>query len=491
MINLQQDPKTLEKTISRARERKLFLPTFDMMKDPRKMPAAVRDQLTDVGLWDVNPLNLARITWHNAPQASGGQYSGVNFLEIPREITGTRARIVTLVGKWFPTGAHKVGATYGVLIPALITGQFDPEIHKAVWPSTGNYCRGGAYNSALLDCDSIAILPEGMSAERFDWLKKIAGEVIATYGTESNVKEIFDKVNELRATRDDVFIFDQFQEMGNHLWHYTVTGAAMLEVLDQVMESGDRLGGFAAATGSGGTLAAGDLLKEHFPHAKIAASEALQCPTLLYNGYGSHRIEGIGDKHIPWIHNVKNTDVAVGIDDEATIRIMRLFNEPAGQDYLQKQGVSPDFIDQLHLFGISCIGNMLSAVKLAKYYEMTEQDVVITVNTDSMELYQSRLAEETETNGEYTTEDAIADYHRYLMGTTIDHTLELGYYDRKRIHHLKYFTWIEQQGKDVEELDAQWHDATYWDTIHNQASDIDRLIGEFNERVGLYTAQTT
>lgn len=487
MIDLTLHPETLAKTVQRARERGIFLPTYAMMSNPSLMPAAIQESLGGVGLWDVNPLNLARITWHNEPKAHGGRFGGVNFLEIPRAITGVKARIFTLVGKWFPTGAHKVGATYGCLAPALVTGQFDPAQHKAVWPSTGNYCRGGAYNSALLDCASIAILPEGMSKERFEWLKTVAGEIIATYGTESNVKEIFDKVNELRTTRPDVFIFDQFQEMGNHLWHYMVTGSAMLEVLDQVMEKGDRFSGFTSATGSAGTIAAGDRLKERFPHSKIAASEALQCPTLLYNGYGSHRIEGIGDKHIPWIHNVRNTDMAVGIDDAATIGIMRLFNEEAGHEYLQQQGVPVDFLDQLTLFGISCIGNMLTAIKMAKYYEFDEHDVIITVNTDSMELYQSRLEEETAAHGPYTIQNAVADYHRYLQGAGIEHVQELGYYERKRIHHLKYFTWVEQQGKTVEELDAQWYDQDYWHNIHAQAGQIDGLIADFNRQVGLYT----
>jgi cysteine synthase len=483
VIDLTVHPETLEKNIRRARERHIFLPTFEMMQNPQRVPAAIREQLRQVGLWDVNSLNLTRITWHNEPRSHGGQFGGVNFVEIPRTITGTRARIVTLVGKWFPTGAHKVGATYGCLVPCLVTGQFDPAIHKAVWPSTGNYCRGGAYNSALLDCASIAILPEGMSKERFEWLKSVAGEIIATYGTESNVKEIFDKVNELRATRSDVFIFDQFQELGNHLWHYHVTGNAILEVLGQV---GGTYQGFASNTGSAGTIGAGDFLKDHFPTSKIAASEALQCPTLLYNGFGSHRIEGIGDKHIPWIHNVRNTDMVVGVDDEATIRIMRLFNEPAGQEYLIEQGVPHEFIDKLELFGISGIGNMIAAIKMAKYYEWTEDDVVVTINTDSMELYQSRLAEETAAHGAYTHDDAVADYHRYLMGTNIEHTLELSYYDRKRIHHLKYFTWVEQQGKDSEELNAQWYDRHYWSNVHQQVGEIDRLITDFNNRVGLY-----
>ena len=487
MIDLTINDSTLERSIERARERHIFLPTYDMMKNPDNLPTAVREQLKAVGLWDVNSLNLARITWKNEPVTQGGQFGGVNFIEVPQAITGMQARLIMLVGKWFPTGAHKVGATYGCLVPTLVTGQFDPASDKAVWPSTGNYCRGGAYNSALLDCASIAILPEGMSRERFEWLKNIAGEVIATYGTESNVKEIFDKVNELRATRDDVFIFDQFSELGNHLWHYEVTGSAILEVLKDVMGDGDYFRGYVSATGSAGTLAAGDRLKGIFPGIKIAASEALQCPTLLYNGFGSHRIEGIGDKHIPWIHNVRNTDVVIGVDDQATISIMRLFNEDAGQEYLQRRGVPVEFLEKLSLFGISGIGNMVAAIKMAKFYEWGPDDVVVSIATDSMELYHSRVDEERAAYGEYTIENAIADYHRGLLGTNIEHTLELGHYDRKRIHNLKYFTWIEQQGMDVEELNAQWHDPHYWENVHGQVGDIDRLINEFNARVGLYS----
>lgn len=486
MIDLTVHPATLERTVQVARERHIFMPTLAMMQNPSLLPAEIQSKLRQVGLWDVNSLNLARITWKNEPTPQGGGFGGVNYLEFPSAITGVKARILTLIGKWFPTGAHKVGATYGCLAPRLVTGQFDPTSQKAVWPSTGNYCRGGAYNSALLGCQSIAILPEGMSRERFEWLKTVAGEIIATYGTESNVKEIFDKCWELRQTRgDDIMIFNQFDEMGNHLWHYTVTGNAMLEVLEREMGPHETYRGAAYTTGSAGTIASGDFLKDQFPASKIAASEALQCPTLLYNGFGAHRIEGIGDKHVPWIHNVRNTDMVVGIDDEATIRLMRLFNEPAGQAYLVKQGVSEAFVAQLSLLGISSIANMLSCIKMAKYYEWGEGDILLTISTDSMELYQSRLREETEAYGEYTTDDAIADYHRYLLGMGIDHVQELGHYERKRVHNLKYYTWVEQQGKTYEEIVAQW-EPTYWKTIHQQADEIDAHITEFNARVGLY-----
>ena len=272
------------------------------------------------------------------PKLIGGGFGGVNYLELPSSLTGVSARIIVLVGKWFPTGAHKVGAAFGCLVPRLVTGQFDPTTQKAVWPSTGNYCRGGAYDSELLGCESIAILPEGMSSERFEWLSNIAGETIKTPGSESNVKEIFDKCWELRKSGQDLMIFNQFDEFGNYLWHYDVTGHAMEEVLNQVMDSKSSYRGLVSATGSAGTIASGDYMKQLFPNSVIVASEALQCPTLMNNGFGSHRIEGIGDKHVPWIHNSRNTDMVVAIDDQAVVNLSRLFNEPTGRKYLASQG---------------------------------------------------------------------------------------------------------------------------------------------------------
>ena len=278
MIDLTIQEDTLERAVQRARERKIIIPTFKQMQDPGLIPAPVKEKLGDVGLWDLDPLNLFRITWHNEPAPHGGGFGGVNFLEYPREITGTEARIVSLVGEWFPTGAHKVGAAFGCLVPSLVTGKFDPISQKAAWPSTGNYCRGGAFDSSLLHCQSIAILPEGMSQERFDWLASVAGEVIKTPGSESNVKEIFDKCHELMASGEDIVIFNQFDEFGNYLWHYTVTGQAMEEVLEQVMVPADNYRGVVLTTGSAGTIGCGDYFKQQFPGSKIAAGEALSVP---------------------------------------------------------------------------------------------------------------------------------------------------------------------------------------------------------------------
>ena len=485
MIDLTIDPQNLERAVQRARERKILIPTFKQQRDPGHVPLGIVRQLSKIGLWDLDPLNLFRIGWHNEPKAQGGGFGGVNYLELPPSVTGVPCRIVGLAGKWFPTGAHKVGAAFACLVPRLVTGQFDPTSMKAVWPSTGNYCRGGAYDSALLGCESIAILPEGMSRERFEWLEGVAGEIIKTAGSESNVKEIFDKCWELRKSGQKLMIFNQFEEFGNYLWHYNVTGAAMAEVLEKVLRPRDNYRGLISATGSGGTIAAGDYLKELYPSSKIAAVEALQCPTLLYNGFGDHRIEGIGDKHVPWVHNVKNTDMVIALDDEAPVSVMRLFNSPAGRALLAKQGVPAELIERLDWLGISCIGNLLSAIKFAKYYELGENDVVMTVFTDSLEMYGSRLKEYDAKLG--PVDDALASgiYHRYLMGQAIDHVKELSYYDRKRIHNLKYYTWVEQQGKTYAEIQAQWYQPDYWTQILPLAETIDHLIDEFNERTGL------
>ncbi len=482
-LTLMKDRR--ERAVQRAREKNIILPTFAQMKNPDLIPDKIKEQLKDVGLWDINPLNLFRISWKNEAKDSGGQFGDVNYLELPKELTGVDARIVVLIGKWFPTGAHKVGAAYGCLAPRLVTGQFDPTTQKAVWPSTGNYCRGGAYDSALLGCESIAILPEEMSKERFEWLEQVAGETIKTPGSESNVKEIFDKCWELRNSGQDLMIFNQFDEFGNYLWHYTVTGHALEEILEHVMGPNDEYRGMASATGSAGTIASGDYLKQKFPHSKIIASEALQCPTLLENGFGAHRIEGIGDKHVPWVHNSKNTDMIVAIDDNAVVNISRLFNEEAGQQYLVEQGVSEEIVAQLGLLGFSGISNVLSAIKAAKYYEMGENDIMLTVLTDSMELYQSRLEEMREESGAYSETDAAADFSRWLIGQSTDNLQELRYTDRRRIHNLKYFTWVEQQGKTHDEIQAQWYEKDYFTDIQGQADEIDALIDEFNKDVGL------
>ena len=485
IINNVVDQKVLEKTAKHFAEKKIILPTFAQLKNPHSIPEEITSQLKSIGLWDLHPLNLFRINWKNEPIENGGLFKDVNLMEIPSEITGVDARILVLVGKWFPTGAHKVGAAYGCLAPRIITGKFDPTYHKAVWPSTGNYCRGGAFDSYLMGCKAVAILPEEMSQERFDWLEEVGAEIIKTPGCESNVKEIYDKCWEIRANQKEAVIFNQFEEFGNSVWHYTVTGAAIEEIYNSIRTVDSQLAAYVSATGSAGTIAAGDYLRTKFPQLTVVASEALQCPTLLLNGFGGHRIEGIGDKHVPWIHNVKNTNMVTAIDDSDCMSLLRLFNETNGIKYLIEEGVNPDIVKNLYLIGISGIANILSAIKTAKYFEMTSDDIIFTIATDSVELYRSRLNELNDVHGEYTSERAGKDMEKSLLAAKTDNMKELTHNDKKAIHNLKYFTWIEQQQKDISDLNQLWYDRTIWTQIFNQYKKWDELINEFNSMTGL------
>ena len=410
-------------------------------------------------------------------------------MEIPSKLSGVPCRIVAMAGKWFPTGCHKVGASFGCLAPRLVTGQFDANYHHAVWPSTGNYCRGGAFNSKLLAC-AVRGHPARRRCARsaLTGSTSIAGQVIATPGCESNVKEIFDKTWELKQ---DPTVHDLQPVRGDGqppvaLQRHRLRPGGPVRGHQEARP--DRFAGACFTSGSAGTMSAGDLLKERYPHLKLAVGEALQCPTILDNGFGGHRIEGIGDKHIPWIHNVKNTDMAIAIDDEDSQRLLRLFNTPEGQAYLKDElGMTDELIEKLTWLGISGIANVLCCIKMAKYYELTEHDVVATVLTDSAVMYGSRIEElnqharrlQRPRGGSWTT-------HIHMLGLKTDNMLELTYAERKRVHNLKYYTWVEQQGMDVEELNALWYDTEgTWDAVHAQAKDLDELINEFNEATGL------
>ncbi len=481
-----KEKQILDNTIKRCKEKGIIIPTYKQMMNPELIPEKIKQKLKELELWDLHPLNLFRITWKNEPVKAGGGFGGVNYVELPSEITGVKARIFVLLGKFFPTGAHKVGATFGPLVEKLVTGKFDPTTQKALWPSTGNYCRGGAYDSYLLGCHSIAVLPMEMSQERFDWLEKVGSEVIRTPGCESNVKEIYDETKRLKNERgDEIVVLNQFAEFGNSLWHYHVTGKAMQEVFNENKTADSTFSGICLTQGSAGTLGCADYLRKEYPQTKVVCSEALQCPTLLYNGYGGHRIEGIGDKHVPWIHNLKNMDVVVDIDDDRVMKLMRLFNEEAGRELLKSKGVPESILEKLDLFGISSIANVLTCIKTAKYYEMDENDCLFTVATDSMEMYGSRMREAQAADGEYSPEKAAIDYYSQLLTVSTDNMLELSYYDKKRMHNLKYFTWIEQQDYDLDELNAQWYDKKYWDDKYSVVDEWDTEIEEFNEKTGL------
>ena len=487
------DATVYENTVVRFREAGIGLPTFAQLADPALIPANVRAALKDVGPDDAHPLNLFRVHWYN--DSTRRELVAVpEHMVLPKSLTGVDARIVVVFGDRFPMiNAHKVLAAYGCLAPRVITGQFDPTRHRAIWPSTGNYCRGGVAISRIMGCRGVAVLPEGMSQERFDWLGDWVvdpSDIIKTPGTESNVKEIYDKCDELSLDPANV-IFNQFSEVGNHIAHYLATGTALLHVFEAMQEKEPnlRLRAFTSATGSAGTIGAGDFLKEKTGSLTVAV-EALECPTMLSNGFGEHNIQGIGDKHIPLIHNVMATDVALAISDRATDQLGILFNTEVGHAYLAgRRGVPQQTIDDLSALGLSSICNVLAAIKTAKYYEMGPDDVIVTVATDGAALYHSEkaMALARDFAGGFDNVAAGEVFGEHLLGATTDHLLELSREDRERIFNLGYFTWVEQQDVPIEEFRVR-KDQKFWTDMRTIVTDWDRLIDEFNARTGVLAA---
>jgi cysteine synthase A len=484
------DQGVYDRTVRRFREAQILLPTFAELSEPRGMPAPVQRALAAVKPDEAGPLNLWRVHWYNDAARTGQQDLPAHVV-LGEELTGVEAKIVVALGDRFPLiRTHKVLAAYGCLAPRVVTGQFDPTSHRAVWPSTGNYCRGGVAISRLMRCRGVAILPEGMSKERFDWLRDWVSDpadVIATPGSESNVKEIYDKCNELTADPANV-IFNQFSELGNHLVHYLCTGGALADVFQhlRLREPGLRLAAFVSATGSAGTLGAGDRLKEAFG-ARIAAVEALECPTMLYNGFGEHNIQGIGDKHIPLIHNVYNTDIVTAVSDRATDHLAVLFGSPAGLAYLaERRHVPEEVLSCLGSFGLSSICNVVAAVKVAKYLGLGPDDVVATVATDGAEMYESERKKVTARDFPDGF-DAVAAgeaFGRWMLAAGTDHLIELSTRDRERIFNLGYFTWVEQQGISVEDFVARRRQP-YWSALRQKLAKWDEMIKEFNARSGV------
>ena len=453
------NPEARARAVDHYREKGIALPTFAQMKDPSLIPDNVRARLKNLGLWDLDPMNLFRITWKNEPIERGGLYGDVNAMELPKELTGVDARIVVMIGKWFPTGAHKVGAAYGCLAPKLVSGEFDPSFHKAVWPSTGNYCRGGAFDSYLMDCTSIAILPEEMSRERFEWLATVSGEIIATPGCESNVKEIYDMTWKLRED-PKIRIANQFEVMANYRFHYYVTGNSAAEAVAGLAAEGicgADVKGFISSMGSSGTIAAGDRLKQLHRDCKIVGLEPTQCPTIYSNGFGGHDIQGIGDKHVTWIHNVMNMDAIMCVDDVECKQGLQLLTDPVGQEYLAGRGGVPgDAVETLSgIMGISGVCNVLGAIKTAKYWGLGKKDTIVTVATDAIDRYHSVMKQLDETYGAMDEIKAAVRHEHIFRGQKIDWISEGSHAARNRWFNLKYYTWVEQQGKTVEELEAQ------------------------------------
>ena len=477
------NPTARDRAVERCRQVGIRLPTFADLADPPEPGAGLSGVDPDAA----DAANLWRVNWFN-DASRRGRAAVPEYVVVPPALSGVDAPIVMLLGNRFPMiGAHKVQAAYCCLAPRLVTGQFDPLENRAVWPSTGNYARGGIAISKIMGCRGVAVLPEGMSAERFEWLDRWTSDpsdVIRTPGSESNVKEIYDACAALAADEANV-ILNQFCEYGNYLGHVTSTAAAVERVLEHYMagHQSARLAAFVAASGSAGTLGAGDPLKERHGSA-TAVVEALECPTLLYNGYGEHNIQGIGDKHVPLIHNVTNTDVVVAVSDRATDELGVLFSSPDGRALLAQRGVGDDVIAHLDDLGLSSICNLLASAKLAQALDCGPDDVIVTVATDGAALYGSERAKTVASafGGEFGAAEAAAVAERWLNGVDTDNLLKLSDRDRDRVFNLGYFTWVEQQGVDLAHFDAR-RDQSFWLALRDLVPVWDELIADFNARI--------
>ena len=485
LANTVVDPASLESSVKRFAAQKIVLPTFGELAEPRLIS---QDITKGVDKDAADPRNLFRVHWYN--DLDGNRVDVPNHVVLPSSLTGIESPIIVVFGDRFPMiTAHKVLAAYSCFVPRVITGQFDPARHRAVWPSTGNYARGGIAISRLMGSRGVAVLPAGMSQERFDWLDKWVADpsdIVRTPGTESNVKEIYDACNEM-AKDPGNFILNQFCEFGNHVGHYEVTGRALAHAFEHVKANGHsdiRLAAFTSATGSAGTIAAGDRLKDIYG-TKIVAVEALECPTMLENGFGEHNIQGIGDKHIPLIHNVMNTAVVVGVSDRATDELDVLFNTPAGQQYLaSRHGFSAELIDALTHFGFSAICNVLAAIKTAKLMGYGVNDAIVTIATDGGALYPSERVKTIANRfkGEFTAVDAAEIFSEHLGSVSTDNMIDCTERDRNRIFNLGYYTWVEQQGTPLDVFEAR-RSQSFWRSVRSYAPVWDNLITEFNARV--------
>lgn len=427
------------------------LPTLEELLHPATQPETLRAKARDAAD-PLDPIHLFNMSWYRAGE--------IPHVVLPRELTGVRANIVVMSARHFPTGSHKVGPGYSCLREKLLSGEIEQDGSTLVFPSTGNYGIGGAWVGPRAGFRSLVVLPEEMSAERFEKIEAYGAKVIKTPGSESNVKEIYDCVKELRQ-RPGHRILNQFEDFGNYRFHWHVTGNSAIELA--ALHGNGRIAAFVSAMGSAGTIAAADRIKKRFPDAKAVGLEPIQCPTLYNVGYGAHAIEGIGDKHVTWIHNVRNMDALACIDDEACLLGLQLVQE----------GDLPELAALKDVFGVSGLCNVLGAIKTAKHYDLAEGENVVTVATDGFDRYPSVLARLRARTGPLTS-DAAKRRLSVFRDVGGDDWFQEGTMDvRRRWHNQKYFTWVEQQGKTVRELNALW-DPAFWENEAAKIPELDR-----------------
>ncbi|MCY4091734.1 MAG: pyridoxal-phosphate dependent enzyme [Caldilineaceae bacterium] len=446
-------------------------PTYAEMRDPALLPAELRKRASDaLTAEELAPVNLFNICWK-----TGG--SEVERIVLPKELTGVQANIIVLSGRNFPSGSMKVGPAYTTLAEAEALDGLRPGDRSIIGPSTGNFGIGTAYVSALKGYQAIVVMPDTMSQERYERIRKYGGELDLTPGTESDVILTLERThNEYVSKPDRYFVLAQFELMPNYRFHRHVTGDAAARAAADV--GNGRVAAFVSAPGSAGTLAAGDYLKSLYPDAKIVALEPRQCSTLFDGGQGQHRIEGIGDKMVTLIHNVFNTDLLMLVNDEETVQGMEAVQ--SGTEVLAERiGVDPMEAQALRgKFGPSCICNIIGAVKTAKYLGLGPQDNVVTVATDSYDRYPSVSNELYDRHGGRPDEDTLEMWAKAaFLGASLGETIDLNRPGEKtRLQNMKLDLWTRfgYSSADVDRMASQ----AFWDEEYGKIEAIDPAIAE-------------
>jgi len=443
-----------------------FGPTYAEMLHPELIAPEVRQRaLTALNEDELDPLNLFNITWKDAQNQ-------VRKVVLPKELTGVEANIVVLLGNGFPSGSHKVGPAYATLIEGCVDGEIIPGEHTILGPSTGNFGIGVSYICRLMGYDAVVIMPDNMSRERYERIKKYGARLDLTPGTESDVILTLKRTYELKKDPQNKPLA-QFELLPNYRFHRHVTGNSAIEAVSGI--GNGRIACFTSAPGSAGTIAAGDEIKKAFPECKVAALEPYECSTLANGGRGQHRIEGIGDKMCTLIHNVLNTDFVVLIHDDDCVKGLKVI-EDGSEVLAAKLGLAPEDAAGLkHLFGISGICNILGAIKMAKYLRLGHDDNVVTIATDGVDRYGSVLTELEERMLEISPSVLERWARDIFLGAREDHIYDYRRAEAKELlFKQKEGDWLPF-GYTKEYLDSM-RSPEFWEEEYNLVKEYDQKI---------------
>ncbi|HEY3836206.1 MAG TPA: pyridoxal-phosphate dependent enzyme [Bryobacteraceae bacterium] len=407
-------------------------PTYQEMFDPRTLPERLQQDAAAARADELERANLFNITWRS-PEG------GIRYEVLPKELTGVKANILVMTGRYFPSGSHKVGPAYSTLMEGELAGEIEPGVNTVIGPSTGNFGIGTAYVAKLKDYRAVVIMPEQMSAERYQRIRQYGGELDLTPGSESDVILVLERTEHYKKDARNK-VLAQFELLPNYRFHRFVTGRSALEVAQA--HGNGRVAAFVSAPGSAGTLAAGDEIKSRFPEAVVCALEPKECSTLFNNGRGTHRIEGIGDKMVTLIHNVLTTDYVMLIHDDDCVMGLELL-ECRQREVEKIAGVADGGLRRLSgMLGISGICNILGAIRLARQLGLGPDDNVVTIATDGFDRYPSVLANLTERVGQLTTEKAGGRFEQIFRGGSANEVLDVRSRDQKeRLFGYKEEVW--------------------------------------------------